>query len=197
MTKKEVSAMYNKNPKKLYSYIRNFYMISQLQEFNLGGIRYEKADSKDAFDDILFYFDMDGHIFITSGTTEAGLYYTNNPLNKEGAARLGNGFHKGIWGRGYHKGKYAALVQREGAQCVISRDTNKNQKKDKEENYRFVSIGLNFHRASLSKKLFKIGKYSAGCIVANSKKDYDRIMVKAYDSSNVKFNFMLLDGDKI
>lgn len=195
MDKRDIYDMHDFNY--LYGFIRNKYEIGQSQEFNLFGIRYEKADSKDSFDDLIGYFDMDGAIFLTSGTTEPGVYYTEKPMNKKGAARLAIGFHKDLWGRGLHRGKYKALVQREGSKCRIVRDSNKNLKTDKLDLSMSGWFGINFHRTSLWQVILKISKYGAGCQVLNDIKDYKMILKEAYESSNEKFNYMLFDSEEL
>ena len=75
------------------------------------------------FDDVICAFNKDTFMTVR-GTTDPGLYYLNDPLSVDGCAIVPAGYHKDIWARGLHRGKYPALVQR-GVIGVI-RDYNKD-----------------------------------------------------------------------
>jgi hypothetical protein len=69
----------------------DFLLFTRPYSVNLGGIR--SADNRSGmFNDQLyaFYYTDSGNIegVIVNGTTDAGTYYRNNPLNKEGTAIL-------------------------------------------------------------------------------------------------------------
>jgi len=105
-------------------------------------------------------------------TTEAGLYYLNNPLNNKGTAILKEGQYKGMWRLGMHQGKYEALVQR-GAATVIrdfNRDNDFNYNNGKEETGLF---GINNHRANAKIESIFVGKWSAGCQVHSDPEDFN------------------------
>jgi len=96
-------------------------------------------------------------------TTQPGKFYTEKPLNKNGAAIITPGFHK-AWKSGMHNGDHPALVQR--AKILVHRDSNKNHQRD-DKTWWDVS-GLNHHSTSAKFTPERIGKYSAGCLVAQS-----------------------------
>jgi len=75
------------------------------------------------FDDVFVVFDKHTTM-VVRGTTDPGLYYLKNPLSVNGCAIVPEGFHKDIWSRGLHKGKYSALVQTGNIRVI--RDYNKD-----------------------------------------------------------------------
>jgi hypothetical protein len=96
-------------------------------------------------------------------TCDSGLYWLNNPLSKLGTAIVKEGQYKGLWKTGLHRGKYFALVQKNPV--TVIRDYNK----DNFLNYDSGRIeqgnfGINHHRAG-GVESFKVGKWSAGCLV--------------------------------
>jgi hypothetical protein len=103
-------------------------------------------------------------------TTEPGAFYTNRPLNANGAARLAFGQYK-AWVTGLHQGKQAALVQRELLR--VHRDINKDGKRNSTDP---IDIGKNFgvnqHTTAVNKVPDFIGPYSAGCLVGRRFKSH-------------------------
>ncbi len=57
-------------------------------------------------------------------TTEAGLYYLENPLNNKGTAILKEGRYPSMWSNGKHQGKYDALKQT--GPCTVIRDFDRD-----------------------------------------------------------------------
>jgi peptidoglycan hydrolase-like protein with peptidoglycan-binding domain len=86
------------------------------------------------------------------------MYYTQNPEDRFGVARL----VPGLWTfkRGLHKGQYPALVQNE--KMVLLRDTNEDFNFDWDSDYLQVGFfGINNHAGGG----MSVGKWSAGCQV--------------------------------
>jgi hypothetical protein len=104
------------------------------------------------------------------GTTEPGAFYTNRPMNVNGAARLAFGQYK-AWVTGLHQGKQPALVQRELLR--VHRDINKDGKRNSTDP---IDIGKNFgvnqHTTAVNKVPDFIGPYSAGCLVGRRYKSH-------------------------
>jgi hypothetical protein len=104
------------------------------------------------------------------GTTEPGAFYTNRPMNVQGAARLAFGQYK-AWVIGLHQGKQPALVQREILR--VHRDINKDGKRNSTDP---IDIGKNFgvnqHTTSMNKVPDFIGPFSAGCLVGRRYKSH-------------------------
>lgn len=110
-------------------------------------------------------------------TTEPGDFYTKNPTNMQGAARIAFGYHPPAWAFGYHKGIQPALVQR--ARIMIHRDTNRDGLRNRNETPFWsevrrdgrgneIHIGINDHTTKPGFNGPLIGKYSAGCQVGKS-----------------------------
>ena len=59
-------------------------------------------------------------------TTDSGKYYTDNPLNPNGAANVpSNSYNRDVWVRGRHRNQSNCLIQT-GAPIILSRDLNRN-----------------------------------------------------------------------
>jgi len=96
-------------------------------------------------------------------TTEPGDYYTQFPLNPNGAARIAFGQYK-AWKTGRHSGWQPALVQRGNVR--LHRDKNKNGFRDSNDPIDIGdSFGINHHSTQPNFASATIGKYSAGCLV--------------------------------
>lgn len=99
-------------------------------------------------------------------TTEPGKFYTDNPLNKAGAARMAFGQYK-AWMMGKHQGWQPALVQR--GLLKVHRDGNKNYVRDGADVIDIGSVfGVNQHSTSPGQLPAVVGKYSAGCLVGRN-----------------------------
>lgn len=101
-------------------------------------------------------------------TTEPGRFYTVNPLNNKGAARIAFGQYK-AWVEGLHKNIQPALVQAAGLK--VYRDTDRSMTRSAKDTIEIVNAaGINQHTTGPRIKAALVGKYSAGCLV---KEDYD------------------------
>lgn len=99
------------------------------------------------------------------GTTEPGKYYTDNPMNVGGAARIAFGQYK-AWTMGFHQGKstHPALVQ--VGFVRVHRDKNKDAKRTGDAIDIGTNFGVNQHMAF---NATVVGKWSAGCLVGQDK----------------------------
>lgn len=96
-------------------------------------------------------------------TTEPGRYYTANPLNRLGAARIAFGQYK-AWVDGLHKGRQPALVQR--GNLRVHRDLNKDGFRSASDPIMVGdSFGINQHSTSDDLALAFVDRFSAGCLV--------------------------------
>lgn len=101
-------------------------------------------------------------------TTEPGRFYTINPLNNKGAARIAFGQYK-AWTLGMHKQIQPALVQ--AAALKVHRDTDRSMTRSQADTIQIVTAaGINQHTTGPRVQAALVGKYSAGCLV---KWDYD------------------------
>lgn len=138
---------------------------------------------------------------IYQGTTEPGKYYTLNPLNKGGAARLQLGQQLSLWSVGTHRG-YEALSQTGPARLV--RDKNRNYSRDDQETIERGN-GINLHTTRTTGWRGAAGayvdKWSAGCVVVKDAAQFLSLMkqVKAslqYKENRAhKFDFTLMWQD--
>jgi hypothetical protein len=96
-------------------------------------------------------------------TTEPGKFYTMNPLNPLGAARIAFGQYK-AWTVGLHQNTQPALVQR--GDVRVHRDLDKNGKRSPSDPIDIGNwFGINQHSTAKDKIPATIGLYSAGCLV--------------------------------
>lgn len=96
-------------------------------------------------------------------TTEPGRYYTENPLNAQGGARIAFGQYK-AWGDGLHKGEQPALVQQ--ANVRVHRDKNKDGKRSPSDPVDIGdTFGINQHSTREDLVPTFVGRWSAGCLV--------------------------------
>lgn len=123
--------------------------------------------SPDKWNDSVLVIEWDGSewdaLCFYRATTEPGVYYVNNPLNRNGSAVLDWGLHKDLWRFGRHR-RYEALVQAGVARLI--RDHNKNHKRDDTISHESGN-GVNLHttkttgwRGSFNSN--SIGQWSAG-----------------------------------
>lgn len=138
------------------------------------------------------------------GTTEPGSFYTYNPMNPNGAARVTiNTKHEKIWQIGYHgKGsnRHKALVQI-GNEICVTRDANKDFSR-KNDKVMCGYYGINFHHG-YNMPANNIGRASAGCQVIRSSKEHAAAMkiieTDYYFRQNKKhrFSYIILDANQI
>ena len=142
------------------------------------------ADTFNVFNDrrTVFHFDKSGRPIMDLNalcTTEPGRFFTNNPLNPDGAARIAFGQYK-AWTIGIHHPelkaprRHEALVQ--AATIQIFRDKNKDgiRPGDKETSVG-SGAGINQH-SGLNQPPGDIGKLSAGCLVGQDDAQHKKFM---------------------
>jgi hypothetical protein len=131
------------------------------------------------------------------GTTEPGKYYTFNPLNKGGAARLQLGQHKELWIVGKHRG-YEAMQQI--GKATLVRDKNRNFLRDDTVTVE-TGNGINLHSTSPKFIPSLVDKFSAGCLVIQKWSEFQTFMklikssTQYKNNKSAKFDFTLLWKD--
>jgi hypothetical protein len=122
------------------------------------------------------------------GTTEPGRYYTINPLNRGGAARLQLGQHRQIWTVGRHRG-YEALQQ--VGPAILVRDANRNFYRDDRVTTEYWN-GINLHTTKTTgwRGAFNsyISTWSAGCVVIRDPNQFLNFMKLVKSSTQYKTN---------
>jgi hypothetical protein len=144
-------------------------------DLNIIGVR--KANgTPNAFDDTLYcIYKVNGVWQVKQWkiTTDPGLYWLNNPMNRMGtAAVVADRQYRSLWQIGLHKGSYKALVQ--ANDVSVHRDTNKDSKVDYDPgNIQTGHFGINCHRATENKGgSIRVDKWSAGCQVFADPDDF-------------------------
>ncbi|MFK0731584.1 MAG: hypothetical protein ACIWVG_10550, partial [Gloeotrichia echinulata HAB0833] len=131
-------------------------------------------DEANKFNDLrcaIVFADGVPRISVWEATTEPGNYYTVNPVNPKGAARIKFGQYK-AWKVGMHRGHHEALVQCEN--LIVCRDLNGDmeRKGDREEAGLF---GINQH-GGYDNPTDDIGRASAGCLVGRTMSGHKEFM---------------------
>ena len=153
---------------------------------NIWGIR-AIDKTTDIFNDtmIVFWETISGSwiYYLYNITTDPGKYYLLNPINKKGTAILKEGFYRGMWKIGYHKGNpnHKALIQ--VGPCTVIRDANRDSNLDFDGKEDTGYFGINCHRNTRNKIIYYIGKYSAGCQVHQDSANFEKHFIPFVDET--------------
>ena len=140
------------------------------------------------FDDIIgvAYINERGDttLRVWQGTTDPGAYWLTRPMNPQGTFILAPGQHKNCYEVGQHQGKYEALVQVKAVtgyrdndrDNIIGKMDRKGRIKYESEHMVTGTYGINIHRSNPYTKSYVVDKWSAGCQVFESARDYDFFM---------------------
>jgi hypothetical protein len=182
---------------------------------NLFGIRaYDSQSNK--FDDLVGVAFRDSEfqkqVWCFKATTDAGKHWLLNPTNKDGTAIIVPNQYSGVYKVGIHgrsgSNPYKALEQVKPMRYV--RDNNKDAILDFElykdpillkEHGFWAILKTNLHRASKWKILQVVERYSAGCQVLQSAKDFDKLIALCETAINYgyknSFSYTLLEEEDI
>jgi hypothetical protein len=127
-------------------------------------------DAADKWNDLRVVIGFEGDKPVILGkwraTTEPGRYYTDNPVNPKGAARIEFGQYQ-AWRVGMHRGDHEALVQR--GKVTVCRDLNKDMIRTGDARDIGDNFGINQHGPSGTDEApDNVGKFSAGCLVGKT-----------------------------
>ncbi|TDR89777.1 peptidoglycan-binding protein [Enterovirga rhinocerotis] len=164
------------------------------------------ADRPNEFNDVRLVFSLDeaGRPEATAwlATSEPGDFYTVQPLNPQGAARIAFNQYKS-WSLGTHKagspGAHEALVQ--SKPVTVHRDFNEDHKRIGDRLERGL-FGVNQHWGYDLPRT-DIGKASAGCLVGRTKDGHRAFMAavkrdgRFKASAGYRFVTTILPGDKL
>ena len=176
-------------------YIKQFFFDNNQDWDNLVifGIRNDANPEMDMFNDVLGFI-CDDELHLAKGTTDPGVYYTQNPLNKDGAFHFNLGWQEKIWRLRKHRNKYLALCDDWKTNKISGwRDKNKNHINDDGIEV-FDNVGGNLHLASNDDLILYS---SAGCQVTPDKKFFNKLINCAKDSGQDLFSYMLFSIDWI
>jgi hypothetical protein len=183
------------------SYI--FFDGNKKLNLNIIGVRRDNHGTNE-FDDFLVVLyknqNLKEECKVYSITTDPGEHWLKNPLNPKGTAVLVPGQYRGTWKLGRHQNKYEALVQAKPVK--VWRDNNKDNIIDY-QGFNTLSegyFGINIHRSNPYDKSYLVNKWSAGCQVFQSVKDYDEFLDMCKRSANLygnSFTYTLLTEQEI
>ncbi len=144
-------------------------------DLNIIGVR-RKNGVPNRFDDRIFVVCKDDaevlRMWSWAVTTDPGLFWMQNPMNKLGTACLVPGQYRGCWQIGLHSGK-PALKQIKTVKTY--RDSNKDAILDLDPSTISEGLyGINIHRAGNDSQ--SVDKWSAGCQVFPRDADFDDFM---------------------
>lgn len=152
------------------------------------GIR-SKANLPNKFDDLIGLV-QGNEVKWYTGTTNPGTFWLNNPLNPLGTAVLKAGQYVDTYTIGLHKGKYTALVQ--SKKVTVFRDNDKDSIAEEQGKEDTGLFGINIHRANELTDSINIDKWSAGCQVLNSSKQFKELIQACLKSGKKSFTYTLL-----
>lgn len=169
-------------------------------DITLGGIR--TLDNKsNKFNDWLFasHFTKNGGInsVIVPGTTDAGLYYREHPMQIDGTAIIQHGIqHRGAYTymkKGGHRGQEAF---RQTGKMAYWRDANRDEYLDFDGEVRHAIYNTNIHDMGTLGN--NVNKWSAGCLGAteeNMELLYAMARVQISYGLGASFSLALLHED--
>lgn len=153
------------------------YFTKGIYNLNIIGIRATGHQISNSFDDLLILtYKTPTNKWarqIYSVTTDPGLYYMLNPMNRKGTAILVPGQYRGAYQIGSHRGKYKALCQVKPVK--VYRDNNKDEIYDWDvKTLEEGLFGINIHKAGVLSK--RVDTWSAGCQVFASEQEFKSFM---------------------
>jgi hypothetical protein len=173
---------------------------------NLEGANEDGTRNDDAFDQfndlrVVFWFEDDGTIVHKRwmATTEPGEFFTRNPMNPKGAARIKFGQYK-AWRVGLHKNDHEALTQ--AGPISVHRDFNKDGIRTGDAVDTGSDFMINQHHGWDTQPQ-SIKKTSAGCLVGRTIVGHQEFMTivkqdPRYRANNAyRFVTTILDAGKV
>jgi|WetSurMetagenome_2_1015567.scaffolds.fasta_scaffold79970_3 hypothetical protein len=169
-----------------------------LPEMFLVGVRkYGSNSLLDLYDDLLGFYYRDC-IFLGTGTTDPGKYFTLHPeeLGVTGVAHMDAGWHENAFKIGFHKAsdprlKHEAFIST-GLEDV-HRDMDKDGDID-EKDKAGKADGVNFHWGW---GMATVGRASAGCQVMQMLADLNKALEYGKLSKQTLFSYLLLLEEEI
>ena len=158
-------------------------------------------DEPNQFNDVRMVLDSNLRLIeCWSATTEPGRWYTNNPINPKGAARIAFGQYK-AWRVGTHGNSepHEALIQ--VAPVKVFRDRNKDMKRTEDITEEDL-FGINQHWG-YDYPVENIGLASAGCLVGRLRSGHRVFMaivkrdIRYVLNSNNIFSTIIIPGNDL
>lgn len=152
-------------------------------------------DQADQWNDTRNLITDKGEVLLScTATTEPGEYYTSNPMNRDGCARIAFGQYLQAWEFGMHHYQ-KALVQ--VGEIEVYRDLNRDGVRTGDCTYKGL-FGINQHTtgdSSGSSAPTYVGKWSAGCLVGKfASTHYESFLPVLQRYNQKRFDTTILDG---
>lgn len=153
------------------------------------------GDEPNQFNDVRAIFNRDRCIDCWQATCEPGSWYTDYPMNPEGAFRIAFGFHKKAWEIGLHGNSdpHESLIQTEEVRGYRDYNGDMIRTGDRQVSGYF---GINQHWG-YDMPLTDIGQASAGCLVGRSRHGHREFMAFCVNSGEKQFSTIVLPGNEI
>jgi hypothetical protein len=153
------------------------------------------SDAPNQFNDCRCIFNREKCIDIWTATTEPGAYYTERPMNPNGAFRIAFGYYKNAWAIGLHgnSNPHEALVQIREVRGF--RDYNRDGFRTGDLEVQGL-YGINQHWG-YDLPVDDISTASAGCLVGRSTSGHEQFMAYCRNSGFDEFSTIVIPGDKI
>lgn len=182
----------------LYYCKKKNYPISSFNVIYIEGLDINGQLNKDEhnqFNDVRAIFNREKCLDCWQATCEPGSWYTNYPMNPEGAFRIAFGFHERAWEIGLHGNSdpHKSLIQTREVRGY--RDYNRDMIRSGD---RQVSgyFGINQHWG-YDMPPNNIGQASAGCLVGRSRYGHREFMGFCINSGEQRFSTIVLPGNEI
>ncbi len=153
------------------------------------------GDEPNQFNDVRAIFNRDRCLDCWQATCEPGSWYTDYPMNPEGAFRIAFGFHEKSWEIGLHGNSepHEALIQT--GEVRGHRDYNGDMMRTGDRQVAGY-FGINQHWG-YDMPPGDIGQASAGCLVGRSRYGHRQFMEYCKNSGLSLFSTIVLSGDEI
>lgn len=153
------------------------------------------SDDPNQFNDCRCIFNSKQCLDVWEATTEPGYYYTDRPLNPNGAFRIAFGYHPEAWVIDLHgyNDTHEALVQI--AEINGYRDYNRDMMRTDDPEV-VGCFGINQHWG-YDLPYEDISTASAGCLVGRTRKGHREFMDYCRKSGRKHFSTIVLPGNKI
>lgn len=165
-----------KSPEALLAWVKSKgYVTFETKSWDLNIIGVRKSNgTPNKFDDRIFVVAKNDtgalQLWGWTATTDPGLYWMQNVMNRLGTAALVPGQYRGCWQLGDHHG-HPGLVQIKPVRTY--RDANRDAKLDLIPSTISEGLyGINLHRAGAHSTV--VDKWSAGCQVWANDADYEQ-----------------------
>ncbi len=152
------------------------------------------GDEPNQFNDVRAIFDSKRCLDCWQATCEPGSWYTDYPMNPEGAFRIAFGYHDRAWEIGIHGNSepHEALVQ--VGEVDGYRDYNQDMIRTGDRQVRGY-YGINQHWG-YDMPPSDIGQASAGCLVGRSRQGHQEFMGYCRKSGIGLFSTIVLPADQ-